>query len=249
MLRTYCQHVSKQHAVTCRPGNPVDSFLCRVADMSADMSATRWPDRHMSVVLTLVLTRRHPTLPAKSTFTVGSRNLEQTTMKPMCMWLHGLPSSFSLSFVSYSIGLFTKSTFLWPIHKLPSRWTYTWRFPPVFTPSTGIPRITSISYSPTSTGKSKPVACGTVTLSSSYGRSTSSSHLLTIKSFTVMTSSSLSTLRMESSWDHWTSSYMASSTSYRTSSCPLKIKATLLIMLELLSRNSRTASLSCHNKH
>jgi hypothetical protein len=29
------------------------------------MSATRWPDRHMSVVLTLVSTCRHPTLPAK----------------------------------------------------------------------------------------------------------------------------------------------------------------------------------------
>ncbi len=44
---------------------PVDSFLCHVANMLADMSATRRPDRHMSVVLTLVSTRRHPTLPAK----------------------------------------------------------------------------------------------------------------------------------------------------------------------------------------
>ncbi len=65
MLLTYCQRVSKQHAVTCRPGTPVDSFLCHVADMLANMSATRWTDRHMSVVLTLVLTRRHPSLPAK----------------------------------------------------------------------------------------------------------------------------------------------------------------------------------------
>jgi hypothetical protein len=51
--------------VTCRPGTPVDSFLCHVANMSADMSATRRPDRHMSVILTLVSTRRHPTLPAE----------------------------------------------------------------------------------------------------------------------------------------------------------------------------------------
>ncbi len=51
--------------MTCWPGTPVDSFLCRVTNMSADMSATPQPDRHMSVVLTLVLTCRHPTLPAK----------------------------------------------------------------------------------------------------------------------------------------------------------------------------------------
>jgi hypothetical protein len=56
------------------------------------------------------------------------------------------------------------------------------------------------------------------------------------------------TLTMESSWDNQTSSYVASSTSYRTSSCPLKIKATLQIMLELISRNSRMASLNCHNE-
>jgi hypothetical protein len=36
--------------------------------------------------------------------------------------------------------------------------------------------------------------------------------------------------------------------SYSTSSCPLKIKVTLRIMLELTSRSSRTASLNCHNK-
>jgi hypothetical protein len=54
---------------------------------------------------------------------------------------------------------------------------------------------------------------------------------------------------MESFWDHWTDSCITTSTSYVTSSCPLKIKATLLIMLELVSRNSRTASLSCHNQH
>jgi hypothetical protein len=35
-------------------------------------------------------------------------------------------------------------------------------------------------------GKSKPVACGTVTSSPSYGRSTSSSLLLTVASFTGM---------------------------------------------------------------
>ncbi len=51
--------------MTCRPGTPADSFLCRVANISADISATRWPDRHMSVVLTLVLTCRYLTLPAK----------------------------------------------------------------------------------------------------------------------------------------------------------------------------------------
>jgi hypothetical protein len=53
--------------VTCRPGTPADSYLCCVANMSANMSATRWPDRHMSVILTLVLTRRHLSLPAKDT--------------------------------------------------------------------------------------------------------------------------------------------------------------------------------------
>jgi hypothetical protein len=37
-------------------------------------------------------------------------------------------------------------------------------------------------------------------------------------------------------------SYMTSSTSYVSSSCLLKIKATWLIMLKLVSRNSRTAS-------
>ncbi len=78
-------------------------------------------------------------------------------------------------------------------------------------------------------------------LSPSYGRSTSSSHLLTIASITGIMSFLLSTLMMESSWDHWTNSYVTSSTSYVTSSYPLKIKATLLIMLELVSRNSRTA--------
>jgi hypothetical protein len=60
--------------------------------------------------------------------------------------------------------------------------------------------------------------------------------------FTWITLFSLSTLTMESSWDHRTNSYVTSSTSYITSSCPLKIKATRLIMLELVSRNSRTAS-------
>jgi hypothetical protein len=47
-------------------GTPYDSFLYGVADMSADISATHWPDRHISVILTLVLTHQHPTLPAKS---------------------------------------------------------------------------------------------------------------------------------------------------------------------------------------
>jgi hypothetical protein len=49
--------------VSCWPGTPVDSFLCHVANMSANMSVTCRPDRHMSVVLTLVLTCQH--LPAK----------------------------------------------------------------------------------------------------------------------------------------------------------------------------------------
>ncbi len=57
----------------------------------------------------------------------------------------------------------------------------------------------SSSYLPTYTGKSKPVACGTAIFSPSYWRSTSSSHLLTIVSFTSMTSFSLSTSMMESS--------------------------------------------------
>jgi hypothetical protein len=52
--------------VLCQPVTPVDSFLCRVADMLADMSATHRPDRHMSVISTLVLTCQHPTLPAKA---------------------------------------------------------------------------------------------------------------------------------------------------------------------------------------
>jgi hypothetical protein len=73
MLPTYCRHVSKQHAVTCWPGTPMDSFLCRVADMSANMSATRWPDRYMSVILTLVLTCRHLTLPATTRTAYGAR--------------------------------------------------------------------------------------------------------------------------------------------------------------------------------
>ncbi len=53
-------------------------------------------------------------------------------------------------------------------------------------------------------GQKQASACGTVTSSPSYGRSTSSSHLLMFASFTKMTSSSLSTSTMESSWDHWT---------------------------------------------
>ncbi len=52
-----------------------------------------------------------------------------------------------------------------------------------------------------------------------------------------MTSFSLSTLTMESSWDHRSNSYVTSSTSYVTSSCPLKIKAIRLIMLELVFKN------------
>ncbi len=105
-----------------------------------------------------------------STFTVGSRNSAQTNMKPTRLWLHGLLSGFSLSLVSYSIWPFAKLTSLCPIHKPPSRWTCTCNFPQVFTPSTRIPRITSSSYLPTSTGKSKPVTCGTVTSSPSYLR-------------------------------------------------------------------------------
>jgi hypothetical protein len=41
---------------------------------------------------------------------------------------------------------------------------------------------------------------------------------------------------------HRTNSYMTSSTSYVTSSCLLKIKVARLIMLELVSRYSKTAS-------
>jgi hypothetical protein len=170
--------------------------------------------------------------------------LAQTTTEPTRLNSHGLQSDFSLSLASLLIGPFTKSTSLWPIYKPPLRWTCTWNFPQGFTPSMGIPGITSSSYSPTSTGKRKLVTCGTAIFSPSYGRSTSSSHLLTIVSYTGITSFLLSTLMMESSWDHWTNSYVTSSTSYVTSSCPLKIKATPLIMLELVSRNSRTASLN-----
>ncbi len=52
--------------MSCWPGTQDDSFLCHVADMLANMSVTRLPDRHMSVVLTLVSTRQHPILPAKA---------------------------------------------------------------------------------------------------------------------------------------------------------------------------------------
>jgi hypothetical protein len=108
----------------------------------------------------------------------------------------------------------------------------------------GNSRDMSSSYSSTSTGKSKPVMCGTAILPPSYGRSISSSHLLTIASFTGIMSFLLSTLMMEFSWDHRTNSYVTSSTSYITSSYPLKVKTTPLIMLELVSRNSKTASLN-----
>jgi hypothetical protein len=53
---------------TCWPiisGNPANSFLCCVANMSANMMSTGQLDKHMSVVLTPVLTCRHPTIPAK----------------------------------------------------------------------------------------------------------------------------------------------------------------------------------------
>jgi hypothetical protein len=49
--------------------------------MSANMSATLWPDRHMSVILTLVSTHRHPTLPAKLVIT--------TPWKAICVDLIG----------------------------------------------------------------------------------------------------------------------------------------------------------------
>ncbi len=124
--------------------------------------------------------------------------------------------------------------FIMAYPQAPMIWTCTWSFPQVFTPSMGIKRIMFSSYLPTSMGKSKPVTCGTITLSPSYVRSFSISHLLKIASFTGMTSFSLSTSTIESSWDHWTNSYMTSSTSYVASSCPLKIKAIQLIMLELV---------------
>jgi hypothetical protein len=132
---------------------------------------------------------------------------------------------------------FAKLTLLWPIHNPPLRWTGIWSFPWAFTPSMRIPRITSSSYLPTFMGKSTLAAYETITLSPNHKRSTSSSLLLTIVSSNGMTLFSLSTLMMESSWDHQTSNYMASSMSYRSSSCPLKIKITLQIMLELTSRS------------
>jgi hypothetical protein len=132
---------------------------------------------------------------------VGSKNLAQTTTEPMHLWLHGLQSDFSLFLVSYSIGPFAKLTSSWPIHKPPSRWSCTWSFLQGFTPSTGIQRIMSSNYSPTSKVKSKPFACGTAILSPSCVRLTSSNHLLMIVSFIEMMSFSLSTLMRESSWD------------------------------------------------
>jgi hypothetical protein len=54
--------------VTCRPDTsvtPANSFLCCVTNMFANMLATCWPDKHMSVILTPDLTCRHPTIPAK----------------------------------------------------------------------------------------------------------------------------------------------------------------------------------------
>jgi hypothetical protein len=64
-----CRHIADMSAsdMLCHvdPVPRSTAFLCRVADMSADMSATCRPDKHMSVVLTLVSTCRHPTLPAK----------------------------------------------------------------------------------------------------------------------------------------------------------------------------------------
>jgi hypothetical protein len=44
---------------------PADSFLCPVDIMLANMSATCQPNRHMSVILTLILTRQHLAIPAK----------------------------------------------------------------------------------------------------------------------------------------------------------------------------------------
>jgi hypothetical protein len=57
-----CQQVTYRPDTT---GTPVDSFLCCVTDMLADMSAPCRPNKHMSVVLTPVLTHQHPTIPAK----------------------------------------------------------------------------------------------------------------------------------------------------------------------------------------
>ncbi len=96
MLLTYCRHVSKWHAVTCWPGTPANSFLCHVADMLANMSATRRPDRHMSVVLTLVSTCRHPTLPAKATNNNTSTRQNNTTFY-YCNISYPLKSNSNLS--------------------------------------------------------------------------------------------------------------------------------------------------------
>ena len=45
MLPTYCQHVSKWHAVTCWPGTPADSFLCR-ANMKFSRKEMVWLGLH-----------------------------------------------------------------------------------------------------------------------------------------------------------------------------------------------------------
>ncbi len=69
-------HVCRHHAnksPTCQQvtgwpntsGTLADSFLCLVADMLANMSATCCTDKHMSVNSNPVSTCQHPNLPAK----------------------------------------------------------------------------------------------------------------------------------------------------------------------------------------
>jgi hypothetical protein len=71
--------------VTCWPKisvTPADSFLCHVADMSADMSATYRPNRHMSVNLTLVSTCQHPTIPARDLCAIINPTLPPSAIAP-----------------------------------------------------------------------------------------------------------------------------------------------------------------------
>jgi hypothetical protein len=63
-----CQHIANMSAndMLCHVSLvPRLIAFCVVSPTCWPMSATRCPDRHMSVVLTLVSTRQHPTLPAK----------------------------------------------------------------------------------------------------------------------------------------------------------------------------------------
>ncbi len=71
--------------------------------------------------------------------------MAQTTTKPTRLKSLDLRFNFLLSLAYFLIGPFAKFTSLWPINRPPLRWTCTWNFQLGFTPSTGIPRITSSS--------------------------------------------------------------------------------------------------------